>query len=172
MKIFEVEQKYRLTDPRKIRKLLRKLKAHKLAFGKERNEYFDRKGMLRRKKTALRLRQYAGREILTLKGPRLKSKYTKRMEVETVVDYENARAILKLLGFRRIAKYAKKREEYSIGSCLVCLDKPPGRKWFLEIEGSSGKIDRLATRLGLRRKDREKRSYFKMLFGSRRFKSD
>ncbi len=56
MKSFEVEQKYRVQDPKAIRVLLKKIGARKISGGAESNEFFDREGSLRRKKMALRLR--------------------------------------------------------------------------------------------------------------------
>ena len=42
MAFIEIEQKYRLKDPAKVRALLRKLGARKIAGGIETNEFFDR----------------------------------------------------------------------------------------------------------------------------------
>ena len=42
MVFVEIEQKYRLKDPAKVRVLLKKLGAKKIAGGTETNEFFDR----------------------------------------------------------------------------------------------------------------------------------
>ena len=47
--------------------------------------------------------------------------------------------------------------------CAVCLDHIPNAGWFLEIEGQSRKIREIALRLGLKRADREHRSYRKQI---------
>jgi adenylate cyclase class 2 len=101
--------------------------------------------------------------MLTLKGPRLNSRQKTRMEVETRVDYEPAKRILELLGFRIKETYSKIREEYRLEGCAVCLDHIPNAGWFVEIEGRPGKIREIATRLGLRSSDREPRSYRRLI---------
>jgi adenylate cyclase class 2 len=101
--------------------------------------------------------------VLTLKGPRLSGRQKTRMEVETPVDYEAAKRILELVGFRITETYSKSRDEYRLDGCAVCLDHIPNAGWFAEIEGPSGKIRGLARRLGLRPADQEHRSYRKLI---------
>ncbi|MBU9888894.1 MAG: class IV adenylate cyclase [Candidatus Omnitrophica bacterium] len=165
MKFLEIEQKYRLKDPRKVRALLKKAGAKKIRQGTEFNEFFDKNGFLRDQKVALRLRRHGGGQaVLTLKGPRLKSRFSKRMEVETSVDYKAAKALLAFFGCARVMHYQKKRESYRLGRALVTLDLLPGFGWFLEIEARPCEITRIAVRLGLRPSDRELRSYLYMMF--------
>lgn len=160
----EREQKYRIGDAREVRELLLKLGATAHASGFERNEIFDCKDRLRSQGRKLRLRRH-GKEIamLTLKGPRLNGTHKARMEVETPVDYEAAKRILELLDFRVSETYSKLREEYRLEGCQVCLDHIPECGWFVEIEGTAGKIALIARRLGLRAADRERRSYRKLI---------
>ena len=165
MKFFEVEQKYRVKDPRGIRLLLRKIGARKISGGCEYNEFFDRAGSLARKKTALRLRRFGKKATLTLKGPRLRSRFTRRLEIEETVDYGSFRTVLLLAGFRVIGCYKKERELYRAGSSIIALDFLKKFGWFLEIEGRSRAIENLEKKLGLSRKDREKDSYLGMIFG-------
>jgi len=101
--------------------------------------------------------------MLTLKGPRLKGTQKARMEVETPVDYEATKRILELMGFRVNETYSKLREEYRLDGCPVCLDHVPDCGWFVEIEGTRGRIIDIARRLQLRSSDRELRSYRKLI---------
>jgi len=165
VKSFEIEQKYRVGNSAKVRQLLKKLGARKIAAGVERNEFFDRNGFLSKKKTALRLRRFGKQATLTLKGPRLVSLFTKRREIEAAVDYEPIKTILLLSGFRVLQSYTKRRESYSLGPALVTLDHLSKFGGFLEIEGRAGVIRVIEKRLGLSAKDREERSYLQMLFG-------
>jgi predicted adenylyl cyclase CyaB len=166
MGFFEIEQKYRLKDPSAARQALKKIGAKKIAGGLEQNEFYDRGGVLRQKKTALRLRQFGkGPATLTLKGPKLKARFTKRMEIETPLDPAAARAILGILGFRLWKRYAKRRELYKAGDALVTLDFLKKFGWFLEIEGNPSAIGRIEKKLGLSFTDRENRSYLQMMFG-------
>jgi predicted adenylyl cyclase CyaB len=160
----ECEQKYRVTQIAPIRSRLVKLGAEVHASGFERNEMFDLNGRLRSQGHKLRLRRHGQKlAMLTLKGPRLNGHQKTRLEVETRVDYEAAKRILELVGFRIQETYSKIREEYRLGNCAVCLDHIPNAGWFVEIEGRPGKIREIAACLGLRREDREHRSYRKLI---------
>ena len=165
MSSFEIEQKYRITEPARIRALLKKLGAKKIAGGSETNEFFDRGQQLRGKRIAMRLRKYGKNATLTLKGPRLKSRFTKRLEIETLADHVLMGKILRLAGFKVMMRYKKERELYRLGKSLVTLDRLSRFGWFLEIEGRSQEIAKLGAKLGLSAKDREERSYLQMMFG-------
>lgn len=164
MKSFEVEQKYRIKDPKAIRALLKKIGAGKISGGFESNEFFDREGSLGRKKMALRLRRFGKRATLTLKGPRLRSRFTKRLEIEETVDHEPLKTILLLSGFRVWGSYGKKRELFKLGRATIALDFLKKFGWFLEIEGRPQTIALFEKKLGLSRADREEKSYLQMIF--------
>ncbi len=165
MEFFEIEQKYRLKNPAKVRAFLRKFGARKIAGGSETNEFFDQGKQLREKRLALRLRQFAGKATLTLKGPRLASHFTKRMEIEAPVDYRSLKKILGLSGFKVVMRYKKERELYCLGKSMITLDRLQGFGHFLEIEGQPQAIRGIEKKLGLQPRDREKRSYLQMMFG-------
>jgi predicted adenylyl cyclase CyaB len=165
MRSFETEQKYRLKHPAKVRELLSKLGARKIAGGIEINEFFDREKELGKKRLAVRLRKYGKNAVLTLKGPRLRSRFTKRMEIETPVDHAPMRKILGLAGFKVVMCYKKERELYRLDKSLITLDLLSRFGWFLEIEGRTQAIQRLEKKLGLAFADREERSYLQMMFG-------
>jgi adenylate cyclase, class 2 len=160
----EREQKYRVARIDPLRKRLLKLGAEVHASGFERNELFDCGDRLRRQGLKLRLRRHGGKiAVLTLKGPRRNGSQKTRMEVETAVEYEAAKRILELLDFRVKETYSKRREEYRLDGCPVCLDYIPNAGWFVEIEGPARKISDTARLLGLRAADRERRSYRRLI---------
>lgn len=160
----EREQKYRVVNVGVMRRRLLKLGARLHANGFERNELFDCDERVGREGFKLRLRCHGGKiAMLTLKGPRQNRLQKTRMEVETPVEYEGAKRILELLGFRVTETYSKHREEYRLDGCVVCLDQIPNGGWFVEIEGLGKKINDTARRLGLRPGDREPRSYRKLI---------
>lgn len=165
MGFFEVEQKYRLEEPARVRTLLKKMGARKITSAIETNEFYDKDGFFKRQKVALRLRRFGGGPAkLTLKGPRLRSKFTKRMEVEMPVEYPVAKKVLNFLGCRVQKQYSKKRELYKLGETIVTVDFVKKFGWFLEIEGRPLMIRRIEKKLRLTREDREERSYLQMLF--------
>ena len=113
----------------------------------------------------MRLRRYDGQSTLTLKGPKLRSRFTKRVELEMPVEHSPLRSILLLSGFRPVMKYTKNRELYGLGKARVTIDRLRGFGCFLEIEGTVSVIARIASGLGLGDGDREPRSYLQMMFG-------
>jgi adenylate cyclase, class 2 len=160
----EREQKYRIPAADPVRRRLLGLGAEAHASGFERNELFDFEGRLRGQGKKLRLRRHGAKfAVLTLKGPRMGGSQKTRMEVETPVDYEAAKRILELVGFRIKETYSKIREEYRLDGCAVCLDHIPNAGWFVEIEGGAAKIRDIAKRLGLSAADREHRSYRRLI---------
>lgn len=167
MKTFEVEQKYRIKNPALIRKRLKALKAKRIASGHEANELWDLGRLLRRKGSVLRVRNFNGKGILTFKGPRLKSQFKKRVEVETQVDPAKIRTILSWMGFKIAARYEKKREEFTLGSAHVTIDDLGKFGWFVEIEAPAKQIGKIAGQLGFSAKDREERSYLEMVYGKK-----
>ena len=164
MPTFEIEQKYRCASPAAFRACLRRHQARLVKKGAELNEFWDLNQMLAKKKTVLRLRKHGNTAELTLKGPRLKSRYTKRVEFETAVEFGSARAILEALGFELSRHYSKKREVYRCAKVIVTLDSLPKLGSFVELEGSVKNIAYAEKILGLSSKDREEKSYLQMLF--------
>jgi predicted adenylyl cyclase CyaB len=165
MRFFEIEQKYRLKDPVKVRAVLKKIGAKRITSGVEANAFYDRDGFFRKQQVVLRLRRFGrGLATLTLKGPRIKARFTKRMEIETPVDFKAAEAFLKFLGYQVWERYSKRRELYKCGQTVVTVDFLKKFGWFLEIEGQPPSIRTIEKKLGLRNGDREERSYLQMLF--------
>ena len=166
MTFFETEQKYRIRNPARIRASLRKMSARRIANGVESNEFYDQGNFLKKQRVVLRLRTFDPQPAtLTLKGPRLRSRFTKRMEIETPIDPATAREFLKFFGCRVRRRYSKRRELYELGRVRITLDFLRKFGWFLEIEGRPPAIKSIEKKLGLHRSDREERSYLQMMFG-------
>lgn len=167
MKKFEIEQKYKIRNPAPVRRQLKKMGARLVVSGAEKNELWDFGNLLKKKNSVLRLREAGGKATLTFKGPRLKSKYKKRIETETSVNAQAMRLILKTLGYKIRVCYDKKREGYDLKNAHVTLDQLKGFGWFVEIEAEPEKIETLARKFGFTAKDREERSYLEMIYGNR-----
>lgn len=167
MKKFEIEQKYKIKSPASIRSQLKQMGAKLAVSGAEKNELWDFGNLLKKKNSVLRLREAGGKATLTFKGPRLKSKFKKRIETETVVNADAMRLILKMLGYKIRVCYDKKREGYDLKRAHVTLDQLKGFGWFVEIEAEPKVIEGLAKKFGFTSKDREERSYLEMIYGNR-----
>lgn len=167
MKKFEIEQKYKIRNPAPVRRLLKMMGAKLVVSGDEKNELWDFRNLLRKRNSVLRLREAGGKATLTFKGPRLKSKYKKRIETETPVNAQAMRLILKTLGYKIRVCYGKKREGYDLKNAHVTLDRVKGFGWFVEIEADPQRIEALAKKFGFTSSDREERSYLEMIYGNR-----
>lgn len=167
----EIEQKYRIRSAPVFRGRLKRLGAEKLWARDEANLVFDCRGELRRASSLLRLRHYGGRQaFLTFKGPLLRSSFKKRFEAETPVDRHATLQILLSLGYRPVASYRKKREEYRLQGAVITLDYLKSIGWFAEIEGSPGKIRSLQKRLQLEDSEREERNYLEIALSGKKVK--
>ena len=123
---------------------------------------------LRKVRSILRLRRYAGKWIVTYKGTPVADKlYKSRLELESGIDNPEAiRLLFEALGFRPVFRYQKYRSHYvpretsgrRKASLEVALDETPIGN-FLEIEGSRRSIDRAARQLGYNRSDYSTASY-------------
>ena len=163
MKSYEIEQKYRIAKPDPIRKRLRSLGAKRISSGTEQDWFYDLDGRLLKQRSILRLRKTAkGEGLLTFKGPRIKARYKKRVEVQTAVDFDAAKKVLELSGFKVSAKLQKQREEYKLGGAHITLDYLAGIGWFVEIEAAAKNISTAAKKLLLTSAMREERSYLQM----------
>ena len=103
---------------------------------------------LRRRRSALRVRQDGGRSILTFKGPVQPAAVKVREEVETSVgDGLLLMRILGELGFHVWFRYQKYREEFALDDCIIAIDETPVGV-FVEIEGGERGIEAAAQALG------------------------
>lgn len=84
---------------------------------------------------ALRLREAGGRVELTYKGRRLDACTKTREELTVRVDdAAQAALLLERLGFRAVARVAKRREAWRLGEAEVALDEVQGLGSFVEVE--------------------------------------
>lgn len=110
-------------------------------------------GHLRAGGIVLRLRQYAGRHVLTYKGPGRDGKHKVREELEVPLDGSaTMSAIFERLGYRSSFRYEKYRTEFSDGTGHLTIDETPIGN-YLELEGPPEWIDDWARRLGYSEQD-------------------
>ena len=104
--------------------------------------------LLRRRRSALRVRMESGRSFLTFKGPVQAATMKLREELETVVgDATLMLQILEQLGLHVWFRYQKYREEFALEEVVVAIDETPVGT-FVEIEGGEHGIAALAAALG------------------------
>jgi adenylate cyclase class 2 len=103
---------------------------------------------LRQEEKLLRLRK-SGAVTMTFKKPvdRSRFKIMEEYEIE-VSDFEEAGKILNALGYRKVFRYQKRREAFTVPGCHVLLDETPIGN-VIEIEGSEEQIVELCMKLGL-----------------------
>ena len=107
-------------------------------------------GVIRSVGKSFRVRRYGRQGSVTLKGvARVAGGVKSRVELETeVASPEVLAQILASLGFFPQFRYEKFREVWKVGGAVLCLDDTPlGR--FVEIEGTSAAIHRVAAQLGI-----------------------
>lgn len=126
----------------------------KAARAKEDNLLMDYSGGdLTESGSALRLRKYGQKRILTFKGPRIEDERLKiREEIETEIgDFQSMKKILERMGMVVCFEYGKYREKFSTPNrddpVEVCIDETPVG-CFVEIEGSADSIERVALEMG------------------------
>jgi len=132
----------------------------------EANRLWDRSGELQAQGSALRLRRYGGRAVLTWKGPRVADPRLKiRAELETeVADPAAMEGILAALGFAPALEIVKSRAIWRRDQLEACLDRTP-YGFFVELEGSRDAIDQAMAELGLDAAQVEPRSYAALYSG-------
>lgn len=159
----ETEIKLAVPDAAAARRLLRASGfrvARRRAF--ESNAVFDTpERRFGRGGALLRVRERGRAAQLTYKGPAKPSKHKSREEREVEAgDAPTLRLILERLGFVRVFRYEKYRAVYRREETggVVTLDETPIGV-YLELEGTSGWIDRTARRLGFTEEDYITASY-------------
>ncbi len=162
----ELEVKFYLTDLERVKTTLEGIGAILIQPRTyEQNLRFDTpEGLLTQNAQVLRLRVDAANR-LTYKGPgEVKDGVSARREIEfTVDDFDNAKAMLEVLGYQVSMIYEKYRTVYEFSDTLVTLDEMPFGS-FAEIEGPDGvSIQKMCNELGFLWELRTLQSYA-MLF--------
>jgi adenylate cyclase class 2 len=128
----------------------------------EANTVFDTAdASLRQANLLLRVRETAGADTFTFKGPPLAGKHKTREELEVAVSSAaTCGRILERLGYRPAFRYEKYRTEFRLPgtSGVATLDETP-IGIYMELEGSARWIDRMARRLGFGEPDYITASY-------------
>ncbi|MEZ5283379.1 MAG: class IV adenylate cyclase [Vicinamibacterales bacterium] len=105
-------------------------------------------GVLSQRRSALRVRNEAGKSMLTFKGPPQPGAMKIREELETPVgDGAVLLAILRELGLAIRFRYEKYREEFTWGEVVIAIDETPVGT-FVELEGTESHIHDAARLLG------------------------
>jgi adenylate cyclase class 2 len=147
----ENEIKFRVADTSLLK---RRMKALGLGRGcrlVERDYFYDfADGSLWKQGLLLRLREENGKGILTIKGPRMESRFKRRLEVNRVVgEPRAARKLLRACGLVERFGKEKLRATFRLSGALICWDRLPFIGEYIEIEGSAEKITACARELGL-----------------------
>lgn len=100
----------------------------------------------------LRLREKAGKAVLTVKKPpetEVPSTLKVFEEIESVVDdFETVKRALEAVGFHVAFAYEKTREKWEFMDCVICLDHLPFGD-YVEIEGTEETVAQCAAALGI-----------------------
>ena len=116
----------------------------------------------------LRLRTVAGRQELTLKGPRLERGPSKVREEWSLAVSGNVGPFLDALGFSQVLTYRKRTAIYTIGGATVSIDDVEGLGSFCEIEATDDEaIETVARELGLDASALEQRGYTRLVKDAR-----
>jgi adenylate cyclase class 2 len=151
----EIKVEIQETDLQEVRRRFEELGCRqKVVRTREENLLFDGPDKhLKNSGSALRLRQYGAKCLLTFKGPRVEDERLKiREEIETEVDdFQASKNVLERIGFRVCFEYGKYREklQLQVGSeeVEICIDETPVG-CFVEIEGSAASIEYVASSMG------------------------
>ena len=175
----EIEVKLKIRNLQRLRRDLLEMGCEEtVPRSLERNWTWDFPGQpLRQQGKLLRVRQFAGRCLLTFKGAAQQSRHFKiREERETEVqDPETLGVILERLGLEVLFRYEKFRTSYSLRlrgkrrSVDLSVDETPIGN-YLEIEGREADIHRVADKLGFEEDAFIKESYLALFAKSRSHK--
>jgi len=156
----ERELKFAQVDHDATRQRLVELEAERVGPAVfEENWLLDRGGELTERSSILRVRAEEGRgAVVTFKGPASFEGATKiRSELEVRIENaEHALALFEALGYRIERRYQKLREEWRLGSEIICLDHTPIGD-FVEFEGE--KAEAVAKRCGFESEQAVRQSY-------------
>ena len=166
----EIEAKLKVDSLESVKESLERLGASFVAEQLQKDFYFDdSNSAFTKSDSCLRLRwqknECGESFFLTYKGPKQKSDFKKRVEIEIEVDdFKAAEKFLSALGYKKAIVVEKKRQLWRLGGCLVSLDNVSDLGRFVEIEGPDDKkITKVQKRLGLENCRHIKNSYADLL---------
>jgi adenylate cyclase class 2 len=136
----------------------------------EKDSYFtDTDRMVVRPGCGLRLRRQKLNEnekvLLTYKGPKKKTKFKTREEIEFEIgDADKAEVLLAAIGCYKKLTFEKKRSLWHLQQCLICLDELPLLGCFVEVEGpDETAISDVLKRIGLADHEHINKGYAKLM---------
>jgi adenylate cyclase class 2 len=145
--LWEVEQKFRITDVQAAEAKLAQLGAHFADSIQQIDHYFNHPARdFGQTDEALRLRQVGSQNFITYKGPRVDATTKTRRELELPLPpgqpaLDQFTSLLKALGFRPVGTVRKQRRKASLDwegrSVEAALDDVEGLGSFLELEISA-----------------------------------
>jgi len=153
----EIEVKFALADPERMRARLQALGAEFRGERHELNIRLDNKdGKLSASGIVLRLRRISQdgdtRYVLTIKAPTEQDDpdFRIRREIELRIDGDERSILttLEILGYKPYWRYEKVRSTYTWLNLEIVVDQIPFG-WFMEIEGEPGAIRSKVSELGL-----------------------
>ena len=173
---FEVERKYAVADPERIRAHLESRGAVPFTLANSETDIFldwpDGRLAAAGKQQVVRSMQPSNRVLWFIKGPQADECIATDME-----DFDKALAMLASLGCVEIDRVEKHRDIWFLGDFHVTLDNVPGLGDFVELavmtddetslSGWAAKIEALGAELGLTPDALQTRSYRAMLAGRR-----
>ena len=116
----------------------------------------------------VRLRTVAGRQELTLKGPRLERGPSKVREEWSLAVSGNVGPFLDALGFSQVLTYRKRTSIYAIRGATVSIDDVEGLGSFCEVEATDDEVIEVVVReLGLDSNALEQRGYARLVKDAR-----
>ena len=152
----EIEAKLKIESPERIEARLVELGAEFIGELRQTDYHFDdAKATLRKGDKALRIRQQVSADrtqlLMGYKGPKEKSNFKKRQEIEfELTDTDAAEKLLGALGYHRALAVEKRRRLWRFGGCEVAVDRLDLLGDYLEIEGPDDeKITSVQKSLGL-----------------------
>ena len=155
MKI-EIEAKIKVESHDEIVELLKSGGAQLRSQQHHVDSYFvDYEQNLTRTDRALRIRRETidgeTKVVMTFKGPRDRSKFKSRQEIEVAVsDFDDTANLLEAVGFTRRLQFEKTRQMWYMNDCEICLDRLPLIGSFIEVEGpGEEEIDKVLDMLNL-----------------------
>lgn len=144
----EREVKFAGVDLDQLRSRLLELEAERVGPpSDEDNWLLDREGELAGQGGVLRVRRDGQGALVTFKGPASydgNAKVRKELEIR-IESAEDALTLFSALGYEIVRRYQKIREEWRLGSEIICLDHTPIGD-FVEFEGA--KAEAVAKRCG------------------------
>jgi len=166
----EIEAKLKVDSLEQVSDRLKELGAEFVAEQRQKDYHFDNNtGTLTANDSCLRLRRQTIGDtqefFLTYKGPKEKSDFKKRAEIETeIADADSIEKILAALGYEKVFTIEKIRRLWKFGDCEIALDELPSLGNFIEIEGPDDEtISDMQKRLGLAHLKHIPKSYAHLL---------